>query len=116
MKSALLRVIVAGFMFILIGCDKDESISSQSALMLNEKLQCPEGSVAELRRWGGVDQNGWSHSCKMKHGKYHVWNGDILIIEGEFKYGQKIGDWTYRDSEGNVTDVETFDELPVDSQ
>ena len=71
--------------------------------MLDEDLQCPPGSHGEITRWGGMGENGWAHSCKMQHGKYHVWRNDVLVIEGVFIQGKREGVWTVRDNDGNVT-------------
>lgn len=77
--------------------------SQQPKAMLEEDLKCPDNSISEIARWGGVGENGWSHSCKLRHGKYHVWKGDILAIEGQYVYGKKDGIWKFRDKQGRTT-------------
>lgn len=87
---------------LLSGCG-GETKSSQPKEMLEENLNCPGGSVSEIARWGGMDKNGWSHSCKMRHGKYHVWNNGVLSIQGQYKFGKKDGEWLFSDDSGKVT-------------
>jgi hypothetical protein len=86
----------------MIGCDRKGNYSQPEA-MLAEDLVCPEGSKGEFNRWGGIDENGWSHSCKMTHGKYHVWKESILTIEGQFSFGKKTGKWIFRNKSGDIT-------------
>jgi hypothetical protein len=90
----------------LAACEASDS--SQPKAMLSENLQCPVGSVSEIERWGGVGENGWSHSCKMMHGKYHVWRGDVLAIEGLYDQGKKTGKWLYRNKNGELTKTITY--------
>lgn len=92
---------VVGLTICITGCSGGGNAQSQA--MLNEKLDCPEGSKGEYDRWGGIDSPGWAHSCKMNHGKYHVWNGDVLMIEGLYDHGKKEGVWIFRDEDGNTT-------------
>ena len=96
-------VVIFLFTITIIGCGKSEN--AQSQLMLNEILNCPEGSKGEYNRWGGVDSSGWAHSCKMLHGKYHVWKGNVLVIEGQFYYGKKEGKWIYRNNKGKTLET-----------
>ncbi len=84
----------------IIGCGKKDS--SQPKAMLEEDLKCPENSMSEISRWGGIDESGWTHSCKMRHGKYHVWRGNVLAIEGQYNQGKKEGEWKFRDNRGEL--------------
>lgn len=97
------------FSVAMIGCDR-ESNYSQPEGMLTEDLECPEGSKGEFNRWGGIDENGWSHSCKMLHGKYHVWKGNILAIEGQFVFGKKSGKWIFRNKSGDTTKTVLYED------
>lgn len=89
-----------------MGCG-DRS-NPQSQAMLSENLSCPEGSKGEIYIWGGIDSPGWAHSCKMNHGKYHVWKGDRLVIEGQFKQGKKDGVWSFKDDNGVTIKTVTY--------
>ena len=70
---AMLRLMLTAVFVsvVLLGCNRENY--SQPEAMLAEDMDCPEGSKGEFSRWGGIDENGWSHGCKMMHGKYHVW-------------------------------------------
>ena len=92
----------------IAGCGKEGS--SQPKAMLEEDLKCPENSISEISRWGGIDENGWSHSCKMRHGKYHVWRGNVLAIEGQYNQGKKVGKWLYRGKNGELTKTITYED------
>ena len=98
----------------IIGCSK--SNSAQPEAMLKENLQCPDNTNGEIRRWGGIDENGWAHSCTMNHGKYHVWRDDLLAIEGQFNYGKKEGEWILRDKNGDIIKVVTYKDGEVISE
>lgn len=93
----------------LVGCGSGDNYSQPEA-MLVENLECPEGSKGEFNRWGGIDENGWSHSCKMAHGRYHVWKGDVLAIEGQFLYGKKNGKWTFRNKNGDISKIILYED------
>ena len=96
------------------GCS--ENTSTQPEAMLNEDLKCPDNATGEIRRWGGIDENGWSHSCRMNHGKYHVWRNDVLAIEGQYKFGEKEGEWVFRDKKGEVIRVVVYKDGEVVSE
>jgi hypothetical protein len=104
LRGAYLAALFVGL--VLAGCGSDDY--SQPEAMLNEELNCPKGSVEEFSRWGGIDENGWSHSCKMMHGKFHAWRGDVLAIEGQYSYGKEQGKWIYRDADGKTYKVITY--------
>lgn len=106
MLKNMLLFICAGL--FIIGCIQADS--GQSEAMLQEDLQCPGKSNGEFARWGGMDRPGWAHSCKMSHGKYHVWQGEILTIEGQFSFGKRVGEWIIRDNIGAVTKIVTYED------
>jgi hypothetical protein len=93
-------ILIICLTFNIAGCGNGSSTQPQA--MLNENLNCPVGSKGEYDRWGGVDSPGWAHSCKMNHGKYHVWKGGVLTIEGQFERGKKDGVWIFRDENGKA--------------
>lgn len=95
-RSNLLGLLV----MLSYGCSADTG--QQPEGILSENLNCPTGSVAEFNRWGGMDENSWSHSCVMRHGKYHVWRNGYLAIEGEYEFGKKVGNWILRDKDGAI--------------
>ncbi len=98
----------------VVGCGKKDS--SQPKSMLTEDLKCPENSVSKITRWGGIDENGWAHSCKMRHGKYHVWRDNILAIEGQYNQGKKEGEWKYRDKNGEIIKMIIYKNGTKDSE
>ena len=92
---------ILGFMVLFnYGCSAD--MDKQPEEMLSENLDCPAGSIAEFNRWGGVDESSWSHSCVMRHGKYHVWRNGRLAIEGRYEFGKKVGTWIVRNEDGSI--------------
>ena len=99
LRYAFIMISLIGFG--LTACEAKDS--SQPKAMLAEDLKCPDNSVSEITRWGGIGENGWSHSCKMRHGKYHVWKGEVLTIKGQYNQGKKEGEWKYRDKNGELT-------------
>ena len=100
---------------LVIGCGSGEG-SGQPQAMLSEDLQCQDNSAAEIDRWGGMDDPGWAHSCKIRHGKFHVWKGDVLAIEGQFSYGKRIGKWILRDKAGEITKVVVYEDGKIVSE
>ena len=74
---------------------------SQPKAMLAEDLNCPEGSHPEIERWGGIGENGWLQACKMKHGLFTTWHGEIKAIEGNYVNGKEEGTWHFWDRKGN---------------
>ncbi len=100
---------IAAVVFLLglsvVGCSRE---TPQLQEMLDEDLNCPEGSKARFDRWSGIDNPGWAHKCNMNHGKYHVWRDGILIIEGQFSYGKKEGNWLYRNDDGEIFKTITY--------
>ncbi|MES9964557.1 MAG: hypothetical protein ABW116_13565 [Candidatus Sedimenticola sp. 20ELBAFRAG] len=100
------EICVISLALCIAGCGDTDS--SQSKAMLNEDLKCPEGSKGEYAPWGGIDSPGWAHSCKMNHGKYHVWKGDVLVIEGQYNQGKKDGLWIIRNDNGKTTKTVTY--------
>jgi len=73
---------------------------SQPKAMLAENLNCPEGSQSQIERWGGIGENGWLHTCKMKHGLFTTWRGEVKAIEGNYVMGKKEGVWQFWNKEG----------------
>ncbi len=90
--------------------------SFQPKAMLEENLECPDGSIAQIERWGGVGENGWSYSCKKRHGKFTVWLGESKVIEGFFVEGKEHGTWTYWDKNGNKTKAIEYNQGKVLSE
>lgn len=84
--------------------------------MLNEDLNCPDNATGEFRRWGGIDENGWAHVCTMNHGKYHVWRNGVLAIEGQFNHGKEVGKWMFRDKDGALNKVVTYEDGEIISE
>jgi hypothetical protein len=101
MKAYLIFLLL----LVLAGCGNS---SSQPQGMLDENLNCPEGSASEITRWGGMGQNGWAHSCKKQHGKYHVWENGVLTIEGQFIEGKRDGEWKIRGKNGVLVKIVTY--------
>lgn len=102
MQQKLLVLGLAGLFSVgIIGCSGGNE--AQSEAMLNEDLDCPGNAQSEYAAWGGGGKTGWTHSCKLKHGKYVVWVKGIKIIEGSYNNGLKSGAWIYRNEQGEVT-------------
>ena len=83
---------------LVAGCGKP---ASQPKAMLAEELNCPEGSQPQIERWGGLGENGWLHVCKMKHGLFTAWHGEVKAVEGNYVNGQEEGLWQFWDEQGN---------------
>ena len=73
MKNLILILLV----LIISACGEPVS---QPKAMLAEKLDCPEGSLPEIERWGGLGENGWLQACKMKHGLFTAWHGEVKAV------------------------------------
>ncbi len=112
-RDSILTLSLAAFFMSSCGSSQDVS---QPQAMLSEDLQCQDNSAAEIERWGGMDDPGWAHSCKIRHGKYHVWKGDVLAIEGQFFYGKRIGKWILRDKAGEVTKAVVYEDGKIVSE
>jgi len=95
MKFKLILIFLA---FFVSSCGEPVS---QPKAMLAEKIDCPEGSSTEIERWGGVGENGWLRACKMKHGTFTAWNGEVKAVQGEYINGHKEGLWVFWDRSGN---------------
>ncbi|MEJ1403433.1 MAG: hypothetical protein RPU73_06160 [Candidatus Sedimenticola sp. (ex Thyasira tokunagai)] len=93
---------------VLLALTACGSPSNQPQGMLEEDLRCPEGSLSEFNRWGGIGQNGWAHSCKKSHGKFHVWENGVLTIEGQFFDGKREGKWKIRNKEGSLVKIVVY--------
>ena len=72
-------------------------------------INCPEGSHSEIERWGGVGENGWLKSCKMKHGAFTVWRGEVKTIQGSYINGEKAGVWEFWNTDGHKYKEVTFE-------
>lgn len=97
---------IASLGLLVSGCG--ESISQPQA-MLKETLSCPEGSSAEIERWGPVGENGWLQACKMKHGTFTAWHGEHKVVEGEYVNGREQGTWRYWSDNGALTKEIAYD-------
>ena len=63
--------------------------------MMKHDHPCPEGCVAVIEPWGGVDISGWSRFCvkkgtKIKEGKWIAWSKGKPRIETYYKNGVKV--------------------------
>ena len=47
-----------------------------------------------------MGENGWLHVCKMKHGLFTAWSGDIKAVEGYFVNGKEEGVWNFWNKDG----------------
>ncbi len=93
MKNLILILLV----LIISACGEPVS---QPKAMLAEKLDCPEGSLPEIERWGGLGENGWLQACKMKHGLFTAWHGEVKAVEGNYVNGEEDGIWKFWDKNG----------------
>jgi len=94
MKFKLPYIVIA---LLVTGCGEP---ASQPEAMLAEKLTCPKGSHPEIERWGGIGENGWLQACKMKHGTFTAWRGEVKMVQGEYINGNKEGVWFHWNSDG----------------
>ncbi len=109
-KASVVFLLFVGMLSIVLYACSQQAEPIQPESMLSEDLECPEGTIGEFGRWGGVDENGWVHSCKMIHGKYHVWRNNVLSIEGQYVFGKKDGKWIFRDNDGNTTKIVIYED------
>ena len=80
----------------------------QSEVMTKFKLNCPEGSLVRIERWGGVGENGRLKACFKKHGTFTAWNGEVKKVEGEYVDGKENGTWKYWNQEGKLVKRITY--------
>lgn len=96
-----------GYFLLLIvflsGCEGGRP--AQSKAMLEESFECAEGAQVEYSAWS---KDGWSKSCKMKHGRFSVWRGNTKVFDGFYEFGVKEGDWKYYDENGNTIKIVEF--------
>jgi hypothetical protein len=82
---------------LLSGCGES---ASQPKAMLAENIKCPEGSSPEIERWGGIGENGWLQACKMKHGLFTAWYGEVKAVEGNYINGKEEDVWQFWNKDG----------------
>ncbi len=91
------------WMFFLIlfvvGCDRNEETTTQHSKPYEEKIDCPEGAIAEVDSWG---KNGMSRSCKMKHGVFIGWENNHKVYQAQYEFGRLVGKSYWFDEVGNV--------------
>jgi len=91
------KLLIIVFALLIAACGRP---TSQPEAMLAENLNCPDGSHSEIERWGGVGENGWLHACKMNHGLFTTWSGEVKAVEGNYVNGKKEGVWSIWNKEG----------------
>ena len=102
-----MKIFFVLFLFLLItGCSDDTS--SQLKALQAQDLDCPEGSLPEIQRWGGVGENGWLIACKMNHGTFKTYRGDKKIIDGNYVKGKKEGVWVVWNEDGKKQKETTY--------
>ncbi len=85
---------------LLVGCYQDEkTVPEDRSALFEEKISCPEGSIAEVDPWG---KNGLSRACKMKHGRFTGWENGHKVYEVNFRFGKPVGKAIWFDEMGNV--------------
>jgi len=102
----MIRIFLLFSIFVaMFGCGEP---ASQPKAMLAQNITCPEGSYTEIERWGGIGENGWLRACKMKHGLFTAWHGEINAVEGNYVNGLEEGVWHYWNREGKKYKTITY--------
>ena len=96
-------IMFSSILFFLTACSASDN--SQPQGMLKEDLNCPNRSTGQIERWGGFSGNGWMHSCKIQHGAFRVWRNQNLFIEGQHRWGEQVGKWTYYKDNGEIEKI-----------
>lgn len=106
-KQESAKLLLLSLLFLLLLSRCGEPIYQPQG-MLDEKLDCPEGSYAEIERWGGVGENRWLQSCKMKHGTFIGWYNEAKLVEGGYRNGKKEGVWRVWSDDGQLIKEITY--------
>jgi hypothetical protein len=84
--------------FLAACSDSNMSNSDYDALKTRE-LHCPDGAKVEYQPWG---PNGLMAICKLDHGPFIAAENGRVVLEGENRMGQHIGNLTWFDKSGKV--------------
>lgn len=92
---------------IILACDTTMDTQLLSEKMDSEKLDCSDSAPAEFNEWG---KSGLSLSCRMNHGKVVGWDYGRKVMEGNYYYGKKQGEWHWFDEKGVITKTIIYDD------
>ena len=124
MKKIMGLLMMMGLMVSFVGCGKDTPTGASE-----EITEGPQGQpIIDMERSSGdsagnmYEEEKWSFyldedNKRVKHGYYYLLlatgdgspHTDGIVIEGNYKAGEKVGKWVEYDEEGNITDEDIWE-------
>ncbi len=99
---------ILGLISLLISaCDSTTDAQLLAEEMDSEELDCSDGAQAEFDDWG---KTGLLLSCRMNHGKVVGWDYGRKVMEGNYYYGKKHGEYHWFDEKGVITKTIIYDD------